>query len=265
MTIRRGAGVEHARDLLAIAEAAGDLHLLAGVARQPGDQVVLHRAALARAVEVDDMGPGRARIGEALEGIGRIVGIDGRVFEQPLGKAHAAAADEVDGRIDQHDEKGLQKAFAGFAAALRVELGPEQSPLAHRSGDRPPIIDHCDTLRNFVAGVAVRKIGIFAAAQPRHIVANFEPAPAHVRHRPARLRDQPPHLALDEAEAVRVILLAALEEQLHAEADAEHRPVAPLQRRRAARARRSAPSHARQRRRRAARPARPRRSSPDRR
>ena len=212
------------------------------------------------------MRPGRAGIGEGRKRVGRIGGIDGRFLEPSLRQAHAAAAHQVDGGIDQHDEERLQEARAGLGAALGVELRAEQIALAHRGGDGAAMLGAWRCL----PGRRRRR----SCARNRHSRRSRRPLLSSVtssRLQPicgtvqAGRRIELAHLAGDQAEAGGVLLLARLEQQLHAEADAEQRPGERRSAFRAAQARRSAPSHSRRRRRRAERRARPRRSLPDRR
>ena len=83
-------GVEHPRDRLARAKAAGDLELERRGGGQARDQVVLHRRSCARAVEIDDVRPSGALVGKAGESFGGIGRIDGRLVESALLQAHAA-------------------------------------------------------------------------------------------------------------------------------------------------------------------------------
>src|SRR5207244_1869249 len=71
--------------------------------RRPADpphQRRLHRPAGARAVEVDDVQPLRPRRGPRAGDRDRIVAVDGLPVERALQEPDAAAAAQVDGRID---------------------------------------------------------------------------------------------------------------------------------------------------------------------
>src|SRR4029077_2259082 len=62
----------------------------------------LHGAAGARAVEVHDVDPARPERLPAPRDADRVVAVDRLAGEIALREAHAAAAAEVDGRVDDH-------------------------------------------------------------------------------------------------------------------------------------------------------------------
>ena len=62
----------------------------------------------------------------------------------------------------------------------------------------------------------------FAEAGPGRRIGRVHTVPAHVRHRQAHAVGEPRDARRDDAETGRVAFLAGLEQQLHAETDAEH-------------------------------------------
>ena len=78
-----------------------------------------------------------------------------------------------------------------------------------------------DRRRARIAGVAVRKIKIVAAAHPEIGCEHVDLAPAHVRDRAARSGLHLPHSSLDQPQAGHVTFVATFEQQLHPKTDAE--------------------------------------------
>jgi hypothetical protein len=85
--------------MLAPAHSAGDLQLERRQARQTRDQLVLHRVADARAVEVDDMQPTRAGREEAGRHGGGVIAEHALAVEPALLQADHASITKVDGRV----------------------------------------------------------------------------------------------------------------------------------------------------------------------
>src|SRR3954471_15071682 len=104
-----------------------------------------------------------------------------------------------------------------------MELRAEEVAAADDCGNRPAVIGAGDGRLPVVAGEAVGEIDVIAGGETDARVLDREPAPAHVRHRPPRRGFEPADAARDEAEAGTILLLAGLEQDLHPEADAEHR------------------------------------------
>src|SRR5438270_3428195 len=80
-----------------------------------------------------------------------------------------------------------------------------------------------DDRRPIVAREAVRKIEIFAAADPETSRSHIDAAPAHVRNGTPGGCFQCSHSARNNAEAGGVLFVAAIEQQLHAKANSQRR------------------------------------------
>jgi hypothetical protein len=93
-----------------------------------------------------------------------------------------------------------------------MELGADEVPLADDCGDGPAMLGGGEAVRAVIGREAVREINIVPAAQTGAVLAHLQPAPAHVGHRQARPRFEPPNLAGDKPKAGRLVLLARLEQ-----------------------------------------------------
>src|SRR5262245_16465778 len=98
----RGACGEHGVDRGRVAEPAAHLHRDVDGGADRTDEVGLRGPSGARAVEVDDVEPARARGGEPARHRDRIVAVDRLAVEGALPEADAAAAAQVERRIDRH-------------------------------------------------------------------------------------------------------------------------------------------------------------------
>src|SRR5207247_2073362 len=85
-----------------VAEPAAHLHGDAHRGADGSHQVGLHRPPGARAIQVDDVEPARARRLEATSDRHRIVAVHRLAVESALEEPHAAAAAEIDRGIDDH-------------------------------------------------------------------------------------------------------------------------------------------------------------------
>src|SRR5205085_2917671 len=108
--------------------------LLRRVAREAGNQIVLARRSVSGAVEIDDMGPGRPGLREGFKRGARIGGIDGGVLESALRQAHAAAAHQVDGGVDQHDRNASRKRAPAPALRSGWNWAPSRLPCRTAAG-----------------------------------------------------------------------------------------------------------------------------------
>lgn len=107
-----------------------------------------------------------------------------------------------------------------------MKLHAKEVIFLHRGGERLAVIALGDGIRVDRHGVAVHEVEIrafFNAAEQTIACFGIHPVPAHVRQRQTvvgHLR----HLFFDNAQQIdAVVLLAALAEQLHAQANPQHR------------------------------------------
>src|SRR5262245_26186991 len=98
----RRARRQHGVDRGPVAQAATDLHGNLHRGADGGHQLRLHRTAGARAVQVDDVQPARARRREAARHRHRVVAVDRLAIVGALQEADAAPAAQVDGGVDGH-------------------------------------------------------------------------------------------------------------------------------------------------------------------
>ena len=121
------AAIEHARNLVARAKAAADL--------QP-ERALIGRAhaisscwtgCLARgAIEIDDVRPFGARVGESSQRVPRVVPNRRSIFEPPLLQPHDPAAHQVHGGIDDHARKLSRNRAAGSPERSGWNCAPSQ-------------------------------------------------------------------------------------------------------------------------------------------
>ena len=118
----RHTGVNQGRDIVGGADPAAGLDADVDGAGEVADQGVLDRAAGLGAVEIDDVGPARARRGEGSEAGGGLVIVTGDRVEPAVHQPHADPVLQIDGGIDDH---------AGSSRKLRRMRAPVA---AERSG-----------------------------------------------------------------------------------------------------------------------------------
>src|SRR4051794_18526812 len=99
-----------------------------------------------------------------------------------------------------------------------MELRAGEVAAPHHRRNRAAVIGGGDGLRAKIAGEAVREIDIVSVGEADAVVGDREAAPAHVRDRAAGRGLEAADAAGEDAEALGVLLFAALEKQLHAEA-----------------------------------------------
>ena len=110
---------EHRLDVLRLAEATADLYLDVDRLADPLDVLDVHRRALARAVEVDDVERPRALVDPAPSGLARVGVERGLALVVALDQPHRAPVADVDRRVEDHTATtGLQTA-AKFASRRR--------------------------------------------------------------------------------------------------------------------------------------------------
>ncbi len=179
---------------------------------------------------MDPLGPVRL---EAPRHLGRVDPVEGLLAGAALHQAHDAPLPDVDRRDDDH-------AALRDASTTRTKLSTMRSPTSWLfSGwnwtpstlPRPTIAGKSSAVvggRDHHVGGSVAVVGVDEvdvravgdAVEDRVRAPGLQPVPAHVRHRELPL--EAPDAAGQEAEAgVASVLLALLEEELHADADAE--------------------------------------------
>ncbi len=171
---------------------------------------------------------------------GRIGVVHGDVLVAALQQAHCLALEQVDRRQDVHDDRNLPSSARPLAGALLgVELAREDAAPRHGAHERPAIVggggDDGRVLGHH--DVAVHEVEVTGGAgreQARVAGAGLGGVPAHVRdleRRPGRgigAALQPRDVAADDPQPRRARrLLARLEEDLQAQADAQVRPPRP--------------------------------------
>ncbi|KAH0533553.1 hypothetical protein FGG08_007675, partial [Glutinoglossum americanum] len=231
-----------------------------GIGEEGADAEVRRRVRRHRHPGADDLAAGRQRTGRADDGrqrrLERDLGCGGERSEQeaaedPHGqgiKVHVLA--KLGGlgvlavsavrrpRVSDAREKAsggqevADQAQAGLAALLRVELHRREVAAAHARAERPAVVGRGDDLdpRPGHAVVAVDVVERRLGGDPgtEHRIRQPRRVPAHVRdlhrgvggaeaHHPARQDAEARHAA---------VLLARFEQQLHADADHQHRPAA---------------------------------------
>src|SRR6185437_2897863 len=123
-------------------------------------------------------------------------------------------------------EKVAEEPRPRGCGALRVKLRPPEVAAPHHRRDRFAVVHVSQRHLRRRHRITVHEIEVLARLDPREqriLPRGAQLIPSHVRHRPAGRRLQQPRGARNNTEALRHPLRRALEQQLHPEADAEHR------------------------------------------
>ena len=234
-----GAGPQDVAHLVDGPHAAADGQRDERPARRPLDDVEQRAAPLGRGrdVEEDELVGALGRV--ALGQLGRIALVDevdeaGALDDAAVGDVEAgddAAAEHQAARTSRH-EVGEQAQAVG-AAPLGVELDAEQRPAGdrrRRTAGRARSSARTASLGGAAggrAGVRVDEVEVGAvgdAVEQRVLARALDLVPADVRAGSGRPRGATVRPG-EHAERRRAVLVAALEQELQAEADAEERPV----------------------------------------
>ncbi len=193
-------------------------------------------------VQVDDVETAGPRRLPAPPGLGGIAAVDRLLLELPLAQAHHAPAAEVDRRDDDHCRASAIAAPLRFAARKATQFSiilrptpwlfsgwnctPSTLPRPTMAGKLAVVVRRGD--HHVLGGVAVVGVdevdvgAVLDSVEERVGTVTPQPVPAHVGNRQRSVDS--PHAARKEAEApVEAVLLALLEEDLHADADAQER------------------------------------------
>ena len=107
-----------------------------------------------------------------------------------------------------------------------MELSAEKISPLHAGAEGEPIVAARDRGGVWGSRVAVHEVGVVillqALEQGRGAI-DLERVPSHVRNRMLRVARQACRTARNDAETLRLIFLRGLEQQLHSEANAQHR------------------------------------------
>ena len=208
--------------------AASDLQVDRVLARETQQQRTVRELPVARAVEIDDVQPGRAQRTVATEQLVRLEVVAGLGSEVAAQQAHAMAAAQVD-RGDQQHQWSLRKLASKRAPAAPERSGwnctPRKLSAPGDGHQRLAVVGRRDRRRGRLRGETVHEIEVLArrdAVQQRVGASQFErfqPMCGTGRPGAATSRSTLP----EHAEGVGRAFGGSLEQQLHAEADAQHR------------------------------------------
>ena len=137
-------------------------------------------------------------------------------------ETHAAVPSE----IAQHQR-------TGFAGALGMELRAVVAALLHHGSEQAAMVAGSHRVDVQWRRIAVHEVGAGALgypAQQQRLTQRQQAVPAHVRHADATGRHQLAHHPGNQSQCLHAGLFGALEQQLHAQADAHQRHLQPLQR-----------------------------------
>ena len=157
-----------------------------------GDHRPVHRLAAARRVEVDDVDPRRAGVGEHPRLADRVVAVDGLAVEVALVQAHAPPVAQVDRGVQLHHAPPPAQRSTKLASMRRplrrrllgVELGgPHGAPL-DRGHDRAAVVARGDRVGRVLGRERVHEVHPRRVGQPGEQRARA----LHVEHVPLHLR-----------------------------------------------------------------------------